>query len=221
MGTFTEIVEYGIANGWSIELIAILSLAFLWGSVTWVIFKFFTRKNADVIGTMLEISVNLDQQARTLQTTTDAMKNLNENIKMLMQVDERVTEGQAVLIYSGFIETLFTDFGRVYRMSKKWVKDRHIDVGEDNARSILWDKFEVGFTSSTRELDDRLRNFKFNDNYLSKYLNDGFRQEIQQIQHYLYKCIVEQKNDVDQYLTSKCDLFKADFNVYLRDGIRQ
>ena len=214
--TIQILIDYGLQQGWPIEILVMLcGFVGLTLSVFWV-WNYFAKKNAQIISTMLEISVNLDQQARTLQTTTKAMQNLNDNIKALMKVDERLTEGQCVIVYSLMMDSFFSDLLDAYHSIKRWVNDRHIDHDNDDHRAMIDNKLRLEFQTNIKELEDHMRNFKFNDSYLDKYLNDEFHNEVSHIRVHIYNTIVTDTNEVRVYLERKCNLFKADFNIYLR-----
>lgn len=215
-------IDKAIDRGYAIELIAIL-VGF---AITYVgmfyVWRYFSNRNAKIVSTQLEIVANLDQQARTIQDTTEAMKLLNSSIKDVMKVDERLTEGQTVITYGSFMENLFTDFHNAYKDAKRWAKKPHVSLDIDSNShdlSLLNDKLELSFDTAVKELEDKLRNFKYNDDYLVRYLNGEFYGEVDHIRVHLYNSIVGASNDIENYLQSKCNLFKSDFNSYLREGL--
>lgn len=219
---FFDAIDKAIERGYAVELIVML-LGFA-GSFLgmFYIWRYFSNRNANIITTQLEIVANLDQQARTLQETTDTMKLLNDSIKDIMKVDERLTEGQTVIAYGSFMENLFNDFLNTYKDAKRWAKKPHVHLDIDSSShdlSLLNDKLELGFSTSVKELEDKLRNFKYEDNYLVRYLNREFYSEVDHIRVHLYNSIVEETNDIEGYLYTKCNLFKSDFNSYLREGL--
>lgn len=214
--TIETLIDYGIQQGWPIELLVMLGgFSGLGLSVFWI-WKYFARKNASIISTMLEISVNLDQQARTLEMTTQTMRSLNDNIKTLMKVDERLTEPQCVIVYSLMMDSFFNELLEAYHSIRRWIRERAIDIEDDTHRGMIADKLELEFDTNVKEHQDRLRNFKFNDEYLDKYLNDEFFNELGHIRNHIYNTIITNTNEVGVYLNRKCDLFKADFNLYLK-----
>lgn len=217
METLKNLIDYGIEHGWPVGVIVNVAGFIGLSVLTLWVWKYFSRKNAHIIGAMLEISVNLDQQARTLQITTDTMKSLNDNIKMLMAVDERLTESQCVIVYSLMMDSLFGDFKGAYYSVLKWMEDRDINVHNEDHQKVLDDKLDLDFNTAIAELDDQLRNFKYDDKYLHEYINGNFIGEVNHIRVHIYNTIISGTNDVRNYLNRNCDRFKADFNKYLRE----
>tara|TARA_R100000951_G_scaffold115756_1_gene124935 strand:- start:872 stop:1534 length:663 start_codon:yes stop_codon:yes gene_type:complete len=209
-------VTYGIQQGWRIELIVII-LGFIGlTSLSLWIWRYFSHKDEYIIETMLAISGNLEQQSQTLETTTTLMRDLNENIKKLMAVDERLTEPQCVIVYSLMMDSLFADFKSAYYSVIKWSESRSLDLDDESNQLMLDDKLKLDFQTALAELDDQLRNFKFGDKYLHEYMNDGFLGEVTHIRQHIYSTIITDTNEIRQYLNRNCDRFKADFNKYLR-----
>lgn len=219
---FFDAIDKAIERGYAVELIImVLGFAGVFLGMFYI-WRYFSHRNAKIVTTQLTIVANLDQQARTLQETTDTMRLLNDSIKDIMKVDERLTEGQTVITYGAFIENLFNDFHKSYKDAKKWAKKPHVHLDIDSNShdlSLLNDKLELSFNTGVKELEDKLRNFKYGDNYLVKYLNGEFYSEVDHIRVHLYNSIVEESNDIEHYLYTKCNLFKSDFNSYLREGL--
>lgn len=221
MGLFFKVIDEGLKRGYAIELIVLL-LGFLSSFVgMFLIWRYFSNRNAKIVTTQLEIVTNLDEQARTLRETTDAMKTLNVSLKDIMRVDERLTEAQTVIAYASFIENTFNHFYDAYKDAQKWASKPHVNVditGTSHDLSILNDRLELSFSTGVKELEDKLRNFKYGQSYLVTYLNDEFYSQVGHIRVHLYNSMCLQTNGVRSYLASKCDLFKSDFNTHLRRG---
>jgi hypothetical protein len=167
-----------------------------------------TSNNAMVSSSLAEVAVSLG--AITFQ------------LNNLTKVDERIPEGQAVIVYGLMMNDMFNgDIKACYKSANDWLNSKELDRNDEDVQIKIAERVEMSFQAIFKELDDRLRNFKYNNHYLNKYMDANFINEFDHVKDHVYGMLCEGTNGINAYISTKKSFFISDFNSYLRDNINQ
>lgn len=161
------------------------------------------------------VSSSLTEVALSLGAITLQLNNLTK-------VDERIPEGQAVIIYGLMMNDVFNgDIKACYKSANDWLDSKGLDRSDEDVQIKIAERIEMSFQAIYKELEDRLRNFKYKNHYLNKYLDANFINEFDHVKDHVYAMLIESTNGINSYVNTKKSFFISDFNSYLRNDNSQ
>ena len=92
-----------------------------------------------------------------------------------------------------------------------------MDTGLDKNINNIDERLILIFDANLKNLEDKMKNFKYNDKSMSIYLNTKFRAEYSHLKDHIFGILVQRENGIRVYLEQKKDFFISDFNSWLKD----
>ena len=170
--------------------------------------------NASIATLIKDESDNIEKESMILSELSNNVAGLTFKIEHLKDADERLTEQQAIIVYNLIIGEIFSDIREAYYSSKDWIRDK--DPDDPLIERRLSDRITIIFESLHADVVNKLSNFKYKDEYLKLYVNEGFKSEMTQVKVFIYDSLMSDSNGIREYLKNKHETFSSDFQIYLR-----
>lgn len=230
---FNNIFDELVASGWPLDVL--IGLIIL-GLATYIFLYFkradkvqlkflseltnISKTNTELMGKTNNIIEDLLSTKEVTNTMLGDLRSsvlsLTYNIESLINVDERVPENQAKLVYDGVIEIFFRDINEFYFATNKWLNQKQETRLGEKVQEQLTQRCDLVFDSLLSEVRSKLSNFKYKDNYLSIYLNTSFADEVTEVKSHVHATLSNDSNGMKEYLSVKRDRFNTDFQLYLK-----
>jgi hypothetical protein len=222
-----------VAQGWPLDVLIGIGIFLL----AIYIFLYFKRENKVMIdlftkqATILEThsavlvktnnlitkeSEHIAKENSLIQELHNSVTALSFNIESLVNVDERMTEQQAIILYEVMMQDLFKDIKEFYYDTNNWLNTKDGDRLDDPLHQQIHMRVDLIFDSLLSDLKSKLANFKFKEHYLTNYINDNFKIEFNHVKVHIHSILSTESNGIKEYLKAKQERFNTDFQLYLK-----
>jgi hypothetical protein len=188
------------------------------GAILVKVIHYMMGSKKEIVSAIKSSTIHTNIVSESLNKAALSLARINQTLISLDKVDERIAEPQAVIIYGLIMRDTFYDIKQCFKDTNSWLNDKEYDRDDDDVQIRIAERVELCFDAIYNELDDRLKNFKYNDNYLDKYLNDKFQQEFSHVKNHIYAMLCENTNGINSYITQKKSFLISNFNGYLRSN---
>lgn len=219
-----EIYKEALELGIPVEIIILLFFFASVGYGSFKVVKYMRQSKKEILEQQEKVSralidntTQLSSIVVGLQESVGILTNMNFRLEHMTKPDERIVESQAKIIYDLLMQELFDSIKENYFNIRDWIDLKELDLELDKNKSNINERLILIFDSNLKNLEDKMRNFQYNDKSLSIYLDSKFRAEYNDLKQHIYSLLIEKENGVRSYLEQKKDLFCSDFNTWLKE----
>jgi hypothetical protein len=210
--------------GIPIDTIVLFVLIGAVGFGSWKVIKYMRASKKEILdqqeqvaSALIENTTHMSAMVVGLQESVGILTNMNFRLESMTKPDERVVESQAKIIYGLMMQELFDNIKENYFNVRDWIELKNMDTGLDKSINNIDERLILIFDANLKNLEDKMKNFKYNDKSISIYLNTKFRSEYAHLKDHIFGILVQRENGIRVYLEQKKDFFISDFNSWLKD----
>lgn len=225
IATFWNFYKEAQDMGIPIDTIVLFILIGAIGYGSWKVIRYMSESKKEILGQQEKVATALVENTSHmtsivvgLQESVGILTNMNFRLESMTKPDERVVESQAKIIYGLMMQELFDSIKENYFEVRDWIEVKNMDTGLDKSVNNIDERLTLVFDANLKNLEDKMKNFKYNDKSMSIYLNTKFRREYSHLKDHIFGLLVQRENGIRSYTEQKKDFFISDFNSWLKDG---